>query len=181
MFVAAFGAAAGNFAMQGMATGGVYIGGGIPPKILPGVRDLHVHRRLQRQGAARRPRQGACPCSLILNKHAGLDGAAVYANACEQVARPRTIGRLADACRRGGCRIGSARAGAQPRRRRPCGAAVTLRDARRTRRGYEETSRYEDVMAFVRAADEASPLVHLTTFGYINRRAARCRWWSSGR
>jgi glucokinase len=35
MFVAAYGAAAGNLALTGTALGGVYIGGGIAPKILP--------------------------------------------------------------------------------------------------------------------------------------------------
>lgn len=31
---------------------------------------------------------------------------------------------------------------------------------------YRETSRYEDVMAFLKAVDAASPRIHLTTFGY---------------
>ena len=35
LFVAAYGAAAGNLALTGTAVGGVYIGGGIAPKILP--------------------------------------------------------------------------------------------------------------------------------------------------
>ena len=35
MFIAAYGAAAGNLALIGTALGGVYIGGGIAPKILP--------------------------------------------------------------------------------------------------------------------------------------------------
>lgn len=34
------------------------------------------------------------------------------------------------------------------------------------RTGYKETSRYEDVMAFLKAVDAASPKIHLTTFGY---------------
>jgi glucokinase len=79
MFVAAFGAAAGNFAMQGMATGGVYIGGGIPPKILPAFETSTFIDAFN----AKEPLDGlvkAIPVSLILNKHAGLDGAAVYAN-----------------------------------------------------------------------------------------------------
>jgi glucokinase len=79
MFVAAFGAAAGNFAMQGMATGGVYIGGGIPPKILPAFETSTFIDAFN----AKEPLDGlvkAMPVSLILNKHAGLDGAAVHAN-----------------------------------------------------------------------------------------------------
>lgn len=31
---------------------------------------------------------------------------------------------------------------------------------------YHETSRYDDVVAFMEAVDRASPLIHLTTFGY---------------
>jgi glucokinase len=79
MFVAAFGAAAGNFAMQGMATGGVYIGGGIPPKILPAFETSTFIDAFN----AKEPLDGlvkAMPVFLILNKHAGLDGAAVHAN-----------------------------------------------------------------------------------------------------
>jgi hypothetical protein len=34
------------------------------------------------------------------------------------------------------------------------------------RTGYRETSRYDDVTAFLAAVDQASPLVHVTTFGY---------------
>jgi predicted deacylase len=34
------------------------------------------------------------------------------------------------------------------------------------RTGYRETSRYTDVMEFLKAVDAASPRIHLTTFGY---------------
>src|SRR5688572_15655655 len=34
------------------------------------------------------------------------------------------------------------------------------------RTGFEETSRYADVMTFLKAVDAASPRIHLTTFGY---------------
>lgn len=34
------------------------------------------------------------------------------------------------------------------------------------RTGYRETSRYEDVITFLKAVDAASPRIHLTTFGY---------------
>ena len=37
-FVAMLGAAAGNLALQIVATGGIYLGGGIPPRILPALR-----------------------------------------------------------------------------------------------------------------------------------------------
>ena len=79
MFVAAFGAAAGNFAMHCMATGGVYIGGGIPPKIL----DVFKPATFIEAFNAKQPLDGlvkAMPVLVILNRQAGLLGAAVYAN-----------------------------------------------------------------------------------------------------
>ncbi len=39
LFASAYGAAAGNLALTGTATGGVYLGGGIAPKILPKLRE----------------------------------------------------------------------------------------------------------------------------------------------
>jgi hypothetical protein len=47
-------------------------------------------------------------------------------------------------------------------------SARFTRQTRAERTGFEETSRYDDVIAFVREADAASPLLHLTTFGYTN-------------
>jgi hypothetical protein len=47
-------------------------------------------------------------------------------------------------------------------------SARFARQTRAERTGFEETSRYDDVIAFVREADAASPLLHLTTFGYTN-------------
>lgn len=47
--------------------------------------------------------------------------------------------------------------------RSPAPAALTTVPERTA---YRETSRYDDVMAFMRAAEAASPLIHLTTFGY---------------
>lgn len=37
---------------------------------------------------------------------------------------------------------------------------------RAERSNFTETSRYDDVVAFLKVVDEASPLVHVTTFGY---------------
>ena len=39
LFIAAYGAEAGNLALRSVATAGVYVGGGIAPKILPGLTD----------------------------------------------------------------------------------------------------------------------------------------------
>jgi glucokinase len=79
LFVSAYGAEAGNHALRGVATGGLFVGGGIAPKILP---------LLERGGfmAAFRAKPpmddllASVPVNVILNQQAGLLGAAVYAN-----------------------------------------------------------------------------------------------------
>ena len=55
---------------------------------------------------------------------------------------------------------------AQQRSARPAAAPAFQQLTRAERSAYAETSTYDDVMAFVRAADAASPRVHLTSFGY---------------
>jgi glucokinase len=80
LFVAAYGAEAGNLALRTVATAGVYIGGGIAPKILPKLEDgafLDAFR-------AKEPLAdfvATIPVAVILNAEAGLLGAAVHANA----------------------------------------------------------------------------------------------------
>jgi glucokinase len=79
LWISAFGAAAGNFALAGLATGGVYIGGGIPVKILPAFETPTFITAFN----AKEPLDGLLkdmPVSIILNRHAGLDGTAVFAN-----------------------------------------------------------------------------------------------------
>jgi glucokinase len=78
MFVSAYGAEAGNLALHTVATAGVYVGGGIAPKILPLLTDglfLEAFR-------AKEPMAdfvATIPVSVILNPDAGLLGAAVHA------------------------------------------------------------------------------------------------------
>jgi glucokinase len=80
MFVDAYGAVAGNLALIGVTTGGVFLGGGIAPRILPALES-------GRFTAAFRDKPPmdhlltAMPINVILNADAGLIGAAVYANA----------------------------------------------------------------------------------------------------
>lgn len=75
LFVAFYGAEAGNLALRLMATGGVYVGGGIAPKIItrlkgPGFMDAFVSKgRLQ-------PVLEAIPVRVILNDRTALLGAA---------------------------------------------------------------------------------------------------------
>jgi glucokinase len=78
MFVSILGAAAGNLALTGMATGGVYLGGGIPPKILPVLKGdlfLNAFRAKGRFMDMMEP----ISVKVILNERAALLGAARYA------------------------------------------------------------------------------------------------------
>ena len=80
MFIEAYGAEAGNLALRAVATAGLYIGGGIAPKILPALED-------GRFMAAFRDKEPmvdllrTLPVMVILNRQAGLLGAAVKAAA----------------------------------------------------------------------------------------------------
>ena len=79
MFVAAYGAEAGNLALRTTATAGIYVGGGIAPKILPAIRDgrfVDAFRAKEPMGDF----VATIPVAVILNAEAGLLGAAVHAN-----------------------------------------------------------------------------------------------------
>ncbi len=78
MFVSAYGAEAGNLALRAMATSGVYVGGGIAPKILPALRTgVFMEAFLAKEPM--RPLLTQVPVTVILNPEAGLRGAATRA------------------------------------------------------------------------------------------------------
>jgi glucokinase len=79
IFVSAYGSEAGNLGMRGVATAGVYVGGGIAPKILPllGRGDFMDAFRNKPPMDTMLARM---PVRVILNAEAGLLGAAVFAN-----------------------------------------------------------------------------------------------------
>jgi len=79
IFVEAYGAEAGNLALRSMARGGVFIGGGIAPKILPAMLDGTFVDAFTAKGPMRELLQ-TVPVEVILNPQAGLIGAAVHAN-----------------------------------------------------------------------------------------------------
>lgn len=79
LFAAVYGAAAGNLALTAVTTGGVFIGGGIAPRILPALRDGRFIAAFNDKGPMR-PLLEAVPVQVILNAESGLLGAAVYAN-----------------------------------------------------------------------------------------------------
>ena len=77
LFVEAYGAEAGNLALRTVATGGVFIGGGIAPKILPAL-TTGVFMRAFRAKAPFEAMLDAMPVKVILNSDAGLLGAANF-------------------------------------------------------------------------------------------------------
>lgn len=79
MYAAAYGAAAGNLALRSLATAGVYVGGGIAPKILPVLDTGGFVAAFSDKGPMSALLQ-SMPIQVILNPQAALLGAAVYAN-----------------------------------------------------------------------------------------------------
>jgi glucokinase len=77
IFVDAYGAEAGNVALRTVATGGVFIGGGIAPKILPALIDGRFMQAF-RDKAPFTEMLSNIPVKIVLNAEAGLIGAAVY-------------------------------------------------------------------------------------------------------
>jgi glucokinase len=78
LFVSIIGAAAGNLALTGMTTGGIYLGGGIPPKILPKLVDGTFVEAFTAKGRFQ-DFLADVPVHVILNDKAALLGAAAYA------------------------------------------------------------------------------------------------------
>jgi glucokinase len=78
IFVGAYGAEAGNLALRGVATSGVYVGGGVAPKILPALQDGRFMEAFRAKGVMS-DFVARVPVKIILNPEAGLIGAAVYA------------------------------------------------------------------------------------------------------
>ncbi|RMH33589.1 MAG: glucokinase [Nitrospirae bacterium] len=83
LFVSIYGAEAGNLALKTLARGGVYLGGGIAPKILPLLKDGAFLRAFTAKGRYKRL-LNAIPVHVILNpKTALLGAAAVAAQLCQ--------------------------------------------------------------------------------------------------
>ena len=66
MFVEAYGAEAGNLALRIVSTGGLFVGGGIAPKILPALSDGRFIRAF-REKAPFEALLAAMPVKVILN------------------------------------------------------------------------------------------------------------------
>jgi glucokinase len=77
VFVSAYGAEAGNLALKALATGGVYMGGGIVPKILPKLEDGTFLRAFTAKGRFAEW-LARIPVKVILDPKTALRGAAAY-------------------------------------------------------------------------------------------------------
>ena len=78
MFITAYGAQAGNLALTVMATGGVYVGGGIAAKMVDKLRDGTFMRGFLDKGRLSRVLERV-PVHVIVNPNVGLIGAAAVA------------------------------------------------------------------------------------------------------
>jgi glucokinase len=83
LFVALYGAQAGNLALTVMSTGGLYVGGGIAPKIMPRLTDGTFIQRFTAKGRMR-PLLEAMPVRVVLDEKVGLRGAALAAVGLER-------------------------------------------------------------------------------------------------
>lgn len=77
MFVQILGSEAGNLALQYLATGGVYLGGGIPPRILKALKQPYFLDAYFSKGRFAELLKDV-PLHVILNPKAALNGAAIY-------------------------------------------------------------------------------------------------------
>jgi len=78
VFVSILGSEAGNLALKVMATGGIYLGGGIPPRILTKLKDGMFMAAFVKKGRFS-DTLARIPVYVILNKKSALLGAAHYA------------------------------------------------------------------------------------------------------
>ncbi len=79
LFVEIYGAQAGNLALTCLATGGVYIAGGIAPKILPKLTEGDRFVRAFRDKGRMHPLLEAIPVAVVTHPEPGLIGAAIAA------------------------------------------------------------------------------------------------------
>ncbi len=78
MFVSIYGAEAGNLALKMMATRGIYIGGGIAPRIISKLKEPRFREAFCAKGR-HRPVMEMIPIRVITNDQAALRGAARFA------------------------------------------------------------------------------------------------------
>jgi glucokinase len=87
LFVSLYGAEAGNLALKLMATGGVFVGGGIAPKIIEKLKGKAFMEAFTAKGRLK-PLLETIPVRVILNEKTALLGAARYALRCARLMEP---------------------------------------------------------------------------------------------
>jgi glucokinase len=87
LFVSAYGAEAGNLALRSLATGGLFVAGGIAPRILPAILAGGFMRAFLDK-APMHDLLARVPVSVITTTECGLLGAAVFAQLHTPAARP---------------------------------------------------------------------------------------------
>jgi glucokinase len=90
VFVDIYGAEAGNFALKVMALGGVYVGGGIAPKILPKLQHPRFMQAFKNKGRLAALLE-QMPVRVILNDKTALLGAAHVAFSHESIASEAVV------------------------------------------------------------------------------------------
>ncbi len=78
LFASVLGAVAGNLALTVLATGGVFVGGGIAPRLIPFLRDSAFRESFDQKGR-RRELLERIPLAVIVREEPGLLGAATIA------------------------------------------------------------------------------------------------------
>ena len=89
LFIRCYGATAGDHALNVMARGGVYIAGGIAPRIMPRLRAGGFAAAFNDKGGYSEHAR-SIPVSVVLNPHLGLIGAAAVARRSRRRAARRT-------------------------------------------------------------------------------------------
>ena len=84
LFVSIYGAEAGNLALKMLATGGVYLGGGIAPKLLPALHGPGFLDAFRDKGRMR-PLMESIPVRVVRNEKTALLGAARYAAGLHEI------------------------------------------------------------------------------------------------
>jgi glucokinase len=84
LFASIYGAEAGNLALKAMAINGVYLGGGMAPKLLAKLKDGTFMKAFTNKGRYKRL-MSSIPVHVVMNQYTGLIGAASTA---AQLARP---------------------------------------------------------------------------------------------
>lgn len=79
LFVRLYGAQAGNLALTGLATGGVYVAGGVAPKIIDKLTDGTFMQNFLNKEERMQPLLKAMPVKVVVNADVGLLGSAVVA------------------------------------------------------------------------------------------------------